>query len=52
MTDTNTINAEAKRLIDEALADLKGVNLVEASNMTDLLLDIRIALGGPVESQA
>lgn len=42
MTETNTINTEARRLIDEALADLSGVNLVEASEMTDLLLDLRL----------
>lgn len=52
MTDTNTINAEAKRLIDEALSDLAGVNLVEASEMTNLLLDLRILLGEQHESQA
>lgn len=52
MTDTNTINAEAKRLIDEALSDLSGVNLVEASEMTNLLLDLRILLGEQHESQA
>jgi hypothetical protein len=46
MTEQVTdINTEAKRLIDEALADLAGVNLVEATQMTDLLLDIRSALG-------
>lgn len=45
MTDTPTsTNDEARRLIDEALSDLKNVNLVEASDMTDLLLDIRLAL--------
>lgn len=38
------INTEARRLIDEALADLAGVNLVEASDMTDLLLDLRLLL--------
>lgn len=29
-------------LIDRALADMAGVNVVEASKMTDLLLDIRL----------
>ena len=41
---TTDINAEARRLIDEALSDLAGVNLVEASDMTDLLLDLRLLL--------
>lgn len=44
MTETQNINTEARRLIDEALADLAGVNLVEASDMTDLLLDLRLLL--------
>ena len=43
-TETQDINAEAKRLIDNALADLSSVNIVEASDMTNLLLDIRILL--------
>lgn len=44
MSDNSDINPEAKRLINEALSDLSGVNLVETSQMIDLLLDILLAL--------
>lgn len=36
------INTEAKRLIDEALADYSHVNFVEAGDITNLLLDLRL----------
>jgi len=38
----NDINKEAKKLIDEALADYSGVNFVEAGDITNLLLDLRL----------
>jgi hypothetical protein len=37
-----TAPEEAFALIEQGLSDLRGVNLVEASKMTDLLLDLRI----------
>jgi len=46
------LNSEAKRLIDDALAEIANVNFVEAPKMTDLLLDIRLALGVADESEA
>jgi hypothetical protein len=41
---TKDLTTEAKRLIDDALAEIKHQNFVEVSTMTDLLLDIRLAL--------
>lgn len=38
----NEINTEAKRLIDEALADYANVNFVESGDITNLLLDLRL----------
>ena len=37
-----TITEEAFALIEQGLSDLKGVNLVEASKVMDLLLDLRL----------
>lgn len=43
--DTTTATEEAYQLIDQALRDLKGLNLTEAPKMMDLLLDIRSLIG-------
>lgn len=43
--DTTTASHEAYQLIDQALHDLKGLNLTEAPKMMDLLLDIRGLIG-------
>lgn len=40
-----TIGQEALSLIDTTLADLRGVNIAEASKITDILLDLRILVG-------
>lgn len=46
MTATAEVTAteRAYAMIDEALADMRGVNIVEANKMTDLLLDLRLLL--------
>jgi len=44
MKDHEEQMTEAKRLIDEALADIKNQNFVETGAMTDLLLDLRLLL--------
>lgn len=41
---TQTPVETARRLIDEALAECSGTNLIETSKFTDLLLDIRLVL--------
>lgn len=43
-TTETTPTERAYALIDEALADMAGVNIVEASKMSDLLLDLRLLL--------
>ena len=44
-TTTATPAEEAFELIDQALKNLKGLNLTEASNVMDLLLDLRTLIG-------
>ena len=50
MTTTIAPADKAYGLIDEALSDMAGVNVVEASKMTDLLLDLRLLLAQIVGS--
>lgn len=44
VTEEITPTDRAYGLIDRALSDMKGVNVVEANKMTDLLLDIRLLI--------
>ncbi len=44
-TTTATPTEEAYQLIDQALRDLKGLNLTEAPKVMDLLLDLRGLIG-------
>lgn len=37
-----TATEEAFALIEQGLSDIRGVNLVEANKMMDLLLDLRL----------
>jgi hypothetical protein len=50
MTTTIAPADRAYELIDEALSDMAGVNVVEANKMTDLLLDLRLLLSQIVGS--
>lgn len=43
-TTETTPTERAYALIDNALADMAGVNIVEANKMSDLLLDLRLLL--------
>jgi|688.fasta_scaffold00184_20 hypothetical protein len=41
----------ARKLVDEALSEISGRDLVSSSEMTDLLLDIRLHLEAEVANQ-
>lgn len=41
---TTSPTEEAYKLIDETLSELKGVNIAEASKMSDILLDLRLLI--------
>jgi hypothetical protein len=44
LTTTPTPNQQATKLVDQAIKDIAGRDLVSTSEMTDLLLDIRLYL--------
>lgn len=43
-TTETTPTERAYALIDDTLADIRGLNIVEAGKITDLLLDIRLLI--------